>query len=840
MAHRQVAPLPDTKVSMTFEREEQSKKFLDSDPVHELSHESSTTSCSRLPAGIGPDVMTPGRCVSGNGNAVGIGVKRDAGIDRSTWKDSWHKDHLDKIFSQVQASLTNAVATELSALRKQVSLSMDGLHAQTPPISTGQLSNVHAGVRYDQTSCRFAAFSRSMRPSSDVQSFPSSKLSSCTLRAAGSEITVASADMDERTADADGLVQRPRVAKFKCPGEDQHVTPLRSTEPDRCWENLISINSEDSDTLCSVQDNTNDMTIVLMQLNSGNKEFLVQSCFSLWASMRKPLNFNLHPSWDECEGAPRKVVNQLAQVQCSTDGRKHHRSVRRASIRALEEGQYSCQRFIVCPSGMNRVLWDFMSTLLLVYDMITIPLQAFNMSSNGAWLFMDRFTLVFWTCDMVASCLTGYVDKGVTIMEPKRIWKKYIRSWLSLDLIIVVPDWIFTVASSEDHHTTERFLRILRIVRLARLIRLAKLSRAVSRIRDRIDSEHMFILANIAKLIIMLLMVNHGLACLWYMIGDFGAKHSLENWIGKGSKQDFHPLSVEYRYFTALHWSLTQFTPASMSVQPQNVYERSFAIAVLVFGLVLFSSFVSNITASMTQLRTMRDDKSKQFWLLRRYLRQNRVQTQLVFRVLRFVEYACNEREDLVTESRIHVLNLLSDQLREELRYEVAFSRILTHPLLERLSRVSRETMHGLTKSALQQRALASEDTLFHVGIPASHMHIIDSGELVYGKAEDENQITVTEDDWFCEPALWTAWVHLGDAKALVESRIISLDAAVFAEVVSCDALAWESATVYAEAFVRMLCMTPRCDLTDVAHSRPLLMQFLPDEAEPSWTRRSK
>ena len=35
------------------------------------------------------------------------------------------------------------------------------------------------------------------------------------------------------------------------------------------------------------------------------------------------------------------------------------------------------------------------------------------------------------------------------------------------------------------------------------------------------------------------------------------------------------------RYTTAMHWSLTQFTPASMGVQPQNTIERSFAIGAM-------------------------------------------------------------------------------------------------------------------------------------------------------------------------------------------------------------------------------------------------------------------
>ena len=77
----------------------------------------------------------------------------------------------------------------------------------------------------------------------------------------------------------------------------------------------------------------------------------------------------------------------------------------------------------------------------------------------------------------------------------------------------------------------------------------------------------------------------------------------------------------------ALHWSLTQFTPASMDVQPQNTIERSglrfplkkrsgksrllqagkvlhsgcFAISVVIFALVGFSYVVGDISSCLMQ-----------------------------------------------------------------------------------------------------------------------------------------------------------------------------------------------------------------------------------------------
>jgi len=839
MALCRVSPRSDSSVPSAGH--EQSWKLLSNDRGSLFDRES-TASSYHVSSDIATESPVPALENRGNSNAASAGFVQPGRVDDLVWDSCPCNEHLDKIFLEAQASLTEAVATKLFVLKRQVLRTMKCSPPQTFAMPKEQFaarvggkssSAIRASEPVEQVSGEFLRSYPPKQPFSKLQMSPVSSLSAMSANSPKGARVPNSTNNDDTNASEldtrkDGLVQKPKVAKFKCPGEDKKIVDKAPDNSSQDFGSKGLHNTKFHRVLEVPHETSNDMTMVLMQLNSGNAEFVLQNCFNLWASMRKPLNFNLLSFWDD-ERPGVKMVKHLTAVGFKSSGSTAEKQRDFGSLRNPLSKQHCCQRFIMCPSGTKRAIWDCLGTFLLFWDILVIPFESFHSDRSTFMSTVETLILIYWSCDMIASCLTGFVDKGNTIMDPHRIVITYIRSWLTLDLVTVVPDWILKIRSSD----TSAPLRVLRTFRMARLLRLAKLSRVVSMIRDRIDSEYMFILVNIVKLIFMLLMVNHFLACIWYFIGTRCEESNLESWIVQ-APQVIKFTSPWYKYATALHWSLTQFTPASMSVQPQNVYERFFAIAVLVFGLVLFSSFVSNITASMTQLRTMQDDKSKQFWLLRRYLRQNRVQPQLTFRVLRFVEYACNETEDRVSESRIHVLNLLSEQLREELHYEVAFSRILAHPLMERISIVSRETMHALTKDALQQRSLATEDTLFHVGSQATQMHIVESGRLLYRKAEDDNEVIAARNDWFCEPSLWTSWRHLGEAKALVESRIISLDAVAFGDVVATDVMAWEAASFYAESYVRMLCTTPRCNLVDVSrHSdmHHVLMEFLADDS---------
>merc|ERR1719433_1246222 len=147
----------------------------------------------------------------------------------------------------------------------------------------------------------------------------------------------------------------------------------------------------------------------------------------------------------------------------------------------------------------------------------------------------------------------------------------------------------------------------------------------------------------------MLLFINHYLACMRYLLADVQLG-SRPTWL---DEHNFDSSPWEYQYLTAFHWSITQFTPASMHVQPQNAIERTFTIGVVIFALVGFSYLVGSITNSLTQLRSMSEDSHKQFWMLRRYLKHNRVSTALSVRIQRYLEHAWQRQKARPSEPQL-------------------------------------------------------------------------------------------------------------------------------------------------------------------------------------------
>jgi hypothetical protein len=451
----------------------------------------------------------------------------------------------------------------------------------------------------------------------------------------------------------------------------------------------------------------------------------------------------------------------------------------------------------------------------------------FEPSDTHFSISMDWFTLVFWTINMLLSVLVGYVKDGTTIMSPVRILIHYVKTWFTVDLLVVVPDWIFTIANilsakesgSNNDGDLIKLLRILRLVRMMRLLRLFKLRKIMQDINDLIDSEFVGIFANIAKMILLLLIINHLIGCLWFGLGNLTMESSGANWI---REFNFEEDDWSYQYITSLHWSITQFTPASMSVQPMNMNERTFAVAVVVFGLVGFSYVVGSITGSLTQLRSIHEDAAKQFWDLRRFMKQNEVPLALSTRVQRYLEHAWMCRAVKLDKKDVKIFKLLSEQLESELKCQLFVPHLQVHPLLAQLVVESKVTMNRIAASGIEKKSLAPADKIFIYGEIATCMYFISEGQLAYNRIDNSGEvhqeIVDKDEDWIAEPVLWTSeCIHLGGLMAVHGSDLILVNPAKFAETSQLNPSAFNLASKYARNYLEWLNGVPDDDLSDIA-----------------------
>merc|ERR1719253_2311425 len=109
----------------------------------------------------------------------------------------------------------------------------------------------------------------------------------------------------------------------------------------------------------------------------------------------------------------------------------------------------------------------------------------------------------------------------------------------------------------------------------------------------------MFIGVELIKLLTFILVLNHLVACMWYGVGYIGKTSGApSNWLEDVGLTPVYTGSLGWKYTTSLHWSITQFTPASMDISATNTGERVFSVFILFWGLVALSSVVGSFSAS--------------------------------------------------------------------------------------------------------------------------------------------------------------------------------------------------------------------------------------------------
>jgi hypothetical protein len=482
------------------------------------------------------------------------------------------------------------------------------------------------------------------------------------------------------------------------------------------------------------------------------------------------------------------------------------------------------------PQSKLRMGLDIFGLILIAHDCMVIPFTlafCWDDPDNFNWVFWT--ILLFWQSDMAFSAITGYYRRGALVMSIPMCSKHYAKTWFMIDLIVVGCDWVSLIMGSQfEEAGLVRVGRTFRILRSVRLLRLTKLKRLIEHVRDQFDSDIFDTVVDVMKSVLVILFLNHIFACIWYSVGlkeidDYAGSYPMDmemTWLQTKSR-DFkavdavtgEPLaSRTYKYLTSLHWSLTQFTPAAMEVAPTNVYERIVAVVALIFALIVFGSFISQLTACVTKLRALTADQERQFSLMRRYLRESLVPEQLKVRIRKFLEYKVGTSSTKVKESDVRLLKVLSAPLTMELQYYKLRTQLCSLPLFQILDTECNTAVRHICNAAVHMTDIGPGDNIFTAGQQVSNLQIITKGSVKYTvlTAElSEDTRSLKPGECLGEMALFIPWVYRGTAHAQASVELLTLNIEHFLKCVQLFEYATFVVRDYGNCCISMAQSTP-------------------------------
>eukprot|EP00928_Gymnodinium_smaydae_P067585 TRINITY_DN50587_c0_g1_i1.p1 TRINITY_DN50587_c0_g1~~TRINITY_DN50587_c0_g1_i1.p1 ORF type:complete len:423 (-),score=52.82 TRINITY_DN50587_c0_g1_i1:252-1367(-) len=287
-------------------------------------------------------------------------------------------------------------------------------------------------------------------------------------------------------------------------------------------------------------------------------------------------------------------------------------------------------------------------------------------------------------------------------------------------------------------------------MRILRLLRLTKLQRIIRRVEQRVFSGYILMALGLAKLICSLVFVVHIVACAWYALGKSQDVSWLSKYVEAGHGKSF-------MYTVCLHWSLTQFH-GSTDVMPVTRVERLFCAVVLLFSLLVFSSFLSKVTNLTIELSALQEKEKRQTRELNEYLEANQISVELAIRARAFLAKTTRSQNSVqvITQAALPL------ELVMDLQFEAHNPFLRSHPLFSAINMVHSRAIRHACHDACKQNLCLHKDEIFVKDDPCDSMLIVMAGKLEYCCRRARQNIAKGE--WLCEPVLWTPWVHRGSA----------------------------------------------------------------------------
>ncbi|XP_034036159.1 potassium/sodium hyperpolarization-activated cyclic nucleotide-gated channel 1 [Thalassophryne amazonica] len=346
------------------------------------------------------------------------------------------------------------------------------------------------------------------------------------------------------------------------------------------------------------------------------------------------------------------------------------------SQKAVEKEQErvkSAGNWIIHPYSDFRFYWDFTMLMFMVGNLIIIPvgITFFKDETTTPWIIFNVVSDTFFLIDLVLNFRTGIVfeDNTEIILDPKKIKKKYLKSWFLVDFVSSIPvDYIFLIVEKgmdSEMYKTARALRIVRFTKILSLLRLLRLSRLIRYIHQWEEIFHMtYDLASavmrIINLIGMMLLLCHWDGCLQFlvpMLQDFPS----DCWVSLNKMVND---SWSELYSFALFKAMSHMLCIGYGRQaPESMSDIWLTMLSMIVGATCYAMFIGHATALIQSLDSSRRQYQEKYKQVEQYMSFHKLPADFRQKIHDYYEHRYQGK--MFDEESI--LEELNEPLREEI-----------------------------------------------------------------------------------------------------------------------------------------------------------------------------
>ncbi|KAI9179286.1 hypothetical protein H9P43_005949 [Blastocladiella emersonii ATCC 22665] len=324
---------------------------------------------------------------------------------------------------------------------------------------------------------------------------------------------------------------------------------------------------------------------------------------------------------------------------------------------AIRDVTASISDWILYPDTVPKTVWSVTVMGAAVLQALLVPYAvAFSVpESSGVYIVITLMWIIL-LCDIVVGFRTAYINEDGQVVDEKRaLVMYYLRHRFALDVIANVPIEMFTPAAWDPN-----------VRRTLMLNRVVSLYKAIVWIRHEEMKLTGSLLVQVFKFLLILILVIHYYACIWWLIGlppDSASDYAYASAAGSTTTTDTHVektwsqydesrhtsidlhtpemhLNKSLQYIYSAYWVINLVTvPGFADLEAPTFKEKLIGLVMFLSGLILFGYVTASVTSILANRDSQRSRYQQKLLSVRQYMDHNHFDSTTRKRVSNYYDY---------------------------------------------------------------------------------------------------------------------------------------------------------------------------------------------------------